>query len=174
MHTDLEHCVLGVIWLCGPCSAYSVRKEFEQSPSAYWSASTGSIYPVVKRLTAAGLVTAASVEDGRRTRDLKITESGLKALRRWISLMDRASTAATYDPVRTKFTFLDAMPAADLRVLIETAAAETTLRIAELREREDRLTDRQHRMERIAMRGARYELEARLRWLTAISDELAS
>ncbi|HEY0116843.1 MAG TPA: PadR family transcriptional regulator [Allosphingosinicella sp.] len=167
IRTELEYCALGVIWRRGPCSAYEVRSEFARSPSAFWSASAGSIYPVVGRLVAARLVAATERQVGRRkSKLLELTDSGLAALRSWICTLDRASTAATYDPIRTRFSFLDAVPDPERRdAVIATALAETRARLDELCAEEQGLGGAAHDMERIAMRGARRELEARIAWL---------
>ncbi len=56
--TELESTVLGVVWLRGPCTAYVIRQEFLASSSSYWTASTGAIYPVLRRLEGAGMIRA--------------------------------------------------------------------------------------------------------------------
>jgi DNA-binding PadR family transcriptional regulator len=168
--TELEHCALGVIWQRGPCTAYAVRNEFAKSPSAYWSASSGSIYPVIKRLLAAGLIEAQTLTDGRRvSRALQVTTAGLDALRLWIEEIDRAATSATYDPIRTRMLFLDALTAsAEREAVLDKAAEETKSRLAELK-----ATARSDEpMEMIAMLGAVYELKARLEWLQEIRPQL--
>ena len=48
--SELEGAVLGVIWQEGPCTAYTIRKQFVASPSPQWSGSAGAIYPLVRRL----------------------------------------------------------------------------------------------------------------------------
>src|SRR6476659_7226575 len=54
--TELEQCVLGVIWRDGPMTAYEIAALFTKSLSPYWSGSAGAIYPVVQRLRKRGLV----------------------------------------------------------------------------------------------------------------------
>lgn len=172
--TELEHCVLGVVWRRGPCSAYAVRNEFARSPSAYWSTSAGSIYPVVERLVSAGLVSSRPTTVGARgSRALELTDEGRRTLRGWVAHVDPLSTTATYDGVRTKFTFIDALPSRDeRRRVIDQTIAHTSIQIDELRRREGDPGETLDAIERISMRGARYELEGRRRWLLEIADEL--
>lgn len=163
--TELEHCVLGAVWRLEPCTAYDVRREFARSPSAHWSASTGSIYPVVARLVAAGLVSARERTAGRRrSRVLDVTAAGRAVLTTWISTVDRPSTSATYDPVRTRLIFLGLLAPAARGPVLEAMAAETKRRLEELRRAED-APEAATSFDKVALLGARYELEARLRWL---------
>jgi DNA-binding PadR family transcriptional regulator len=170
IRTELEHCVLGVIWQRGPCSAYAVRAEFAKSLSAHWSASAGSIYPVVERLVDAGLVRARARSNGRRaSRELTISKRGLSSLRRWIERIDRTATSATYDSVRTRFLFFKALPLEeDRNAAFAKAVEETKASLAEL----EALDERDEPMEALATLGAQYELKARLAWLGAIEMHL--
>ena len=174
IRTELEHCALGVVWQRGPCSAYVVRSEFAKSPSGFWSASAGSIYPVVERLIGAGLVEAEAKSDGRRaSRLLRITDAGRAALRSWIEELDRGSTSATYDPVRTRLLFLSALPPGrPRRAVLEKARDQTSARLEELRARRKALECDEERMEALATRGAEYELEGRLAWLSEVETQL--
>jgi DNA-binding PadR family transcriptional regulator len=167
--TELEYCVLGVIWRQGPCSTHAVRNEFARSPSAHWSASAGSIYPVVRRLAAARLIHSSDQPDRRRVvRDLSITPLGLADLRKWILRIDREATSATYDSVRTRLLFLRALASEDdRRRAFDVAVTETKARLLELSRETD--TDL---MEQLATIGASYELKARLKWLREIEPRV--
>lgn len=163
--TELEHCVLGVVWRRGPCTSYAVRAEFAASVTAQWSASAGSIYPAIRRLTALALLEARRTAWGRRGKhELSLTAIGAETLRRWIGAIDAAAAGPTPDPVRTRFLFLDALNDAHARrAAIAQAQSETRDRLAVVRAaaRDERLPPG----ERLAMRGAELQLEARLRWL---------
>jgi DNA-binding PadR family transcriptional regulator len=165
--TDLEACVLGVIWRDGPCTAYAVRKELAESTTPRWSDSAGSIYPVISRLEARGLVEAKARRWGDRgKKELAATAGGLRALRRWVPDVNAGGACGpTFDPVRTKFCFLAALDAAGKRRFFldarrETAAVLEGLR-AELRSAPAAPDD----YEALSLLGSIHELEARLRWL---------
>jgi DNA-binding PadR family transcriptional regulator len=169
IRTELEYCVLGVIWRFGPCSAHVVRSEFATSPTAHWSASAGSIYPVVKRLEAAGLIEATS-RPGRRRRitDLSISAAGLADLRAWVLRMDRSATSASYDSVRTRLLFIRSLgSAAERREAFDAALAGTKARLGELQSETD-----EDPMEQLARIGAIHELKGRLLWLSEVERQL--
>ncbi len=171
--TDLEAAVLGVVWSDGPCTAYAVRKQFQQSLSSHWSASTGSIYPLVRRLTEHGLISCRTRHRGQRAgKEYTATSAGRKALRAWIGPpLDRAADG-TFDPLRTRTLFLGLLKQGELEDWLENAAAElkrlekaTRERIAELEQGDNRFTV-------LATQNALSEVRARQAWLATVRREL--
>jgi len=70
----------------GQCTGYAIKAEIERSTRLYWGASVGGIYPELRRLTAAGLVTARDNPRGEATRHhYELTDGGHEALRRWLT-----------------------------------------------------------------------------------------
>lgn len=111
--SELECFVLGLVWQLGPCSAYALRRHMQGSPSTQWSASGGSIYPLMARLERRGLLESrAMAGNGRGRREYRISGRGLAALREWVGppLRPEAVTTA-YDPLRSRARFLGALPA---------------------------------------------------------------
>lgn len=82
--TELEGAILTEISACRNNTAFKVRKSFEQSLSSEWSGSAGAIYPAIRRLVAAGYIAATAAKDGRGTKTLTVTESGMAAHRNWM------------------------------------------------------------------------------------------
>ena len=77
--------MLGAIHRSGPTTAYAIRAEFTRSPTSYYSASAGAIYPVVQRLGQRRLIRSrARKGDGRSSRLLEVTTAGRRALRAWV------------------------------------------------------------------------------------------
>jgi DNA-binding PadR family transcriptional regulator len=81
----LEYIVLG---LCGliPQSGYDITTAFEDG-SISWSASPGSVYPMLKRLEGQGLI-VGNLEMEYETRPKKVytlTDEGGKALDEWLN-----------------------------------------------------------------------------------------
>jgi DNA-binding PadR family transcriptional regulator len=171
--TELELCVLGAIWLRGPCSAYAIRREFAESTSSFWSSSAGSIYPVIHRLLAARLVAVkADTSDGRGTREITATESGRRALIDWIADPPAWTGKASLDPIRTRINFIAVLP--DVAAQRKFVARAEELTSAELAERKaSRNTESREDAERLAALGAICELEGRLKWLRAVRKALA-
>ena len=174
--TDLEAAVLGVIWSDGPCTAYAVRKQFQQSLSSHWSASTGSIYPLVHRLAQRTLLTGRPRRSGRRPgQEYTITSAGRKALRGWVGPpVERAAVDGTFDPLRTRTMFLGVLDREELEQWLDSAATElkrlekaTLHRLAELEAEGNRFT-------LLATRNALGEGRSRKAWLATVRQELLS
>jgi DNA-binding PadR family transcriptional regulator len=111
--TELEGCVLGIVWSQGPCTAYAARRVFLDSPSPYWSGSAGAVYPLLVRLEDRGLVRARAHSLGlRASRRFGITPPGRRMLERWLGppLPDWI-LGIPMDPLRTRMGFLGALPA---------------------------------------------------------------
>ena len=172
--TELENCVLGVVWQRGPCTAYTVRREFQISNSSHWSSSAGSIYPVLARLESLGLIEAEEASWGARgKKHYRVTTSGAASLKTWIGppLPDWAG-AATFDPIRTRMYFLAALPPARRRRFLEEAERITRAELARFRESVHMNAEDPH--ERLASLGIIYELEGRLKWLQVVRREMSA
>lgn len=69
----------------GVDTGYRIKQTLERVASFVWSASYGQIYPELRRLEAAGLVSGREVtEGGRLRREYSLTERGERRLRRWL------------------------------------------------------------------------------------------
>jgi len=70
----------------GHRTGYAIKAEIERSTRPFWGASVGGIYPELRRLTAAGLVTARDNPRGEATRHhYDLTPEGHRVLRRWLT-----------------------------------------------------------------------------------------
>jgi DNA-binding PadR family transcriptional regulator len=70
----------------GPKHGYQLIQEMGERSGGVWSPSPGSIYPILHRLAAAGVVEAEEVEDGRRI--FRLTAKGQQAAERLTLLGD--------------------------------------------------------------------------------------
>lgn len=173
MRSELENVVLAVLWLKQPCTAYVVRKAFDESISAYWSSSAGSIYPLLRRLRRAGLVaTTTRPIDQRAAQLLTLTRQGAAAARNWLTppLPDPAELIG-YDPLRTRMRFLSMMKPAAADRLIDDAHEKLKAALAAVRHAMAKLpvTDV---FDRLAHRNAIVTLAARLRWLQEVRSAI--
>src|SRR5262249_51370324 len=102
-----EGSVLGMIGVKGPCTPYAVRREFMDSPSQYWSASSGAVYPLVLRLQRRGLIRVKGMtRDHRRGNMYELTAAGSQALLYWLGGLDApASISVPPDPIRNRIAF---------------------------------------------------------------------
>jgi PadR family transcriptional regulator, regulatory protein PadR len=65
----------------GPRHGYAVMEALRETASGRLDLPTGTIYPALRRLEAAGLITGSwSVVAGRRRRSYRLTEAGTRAL----------------------------------------------------------------------------------------------
>jgi DNA-binding PadR family transcriptional regulator len=70
----------------GAASGYEIKTKADVSTRFFWAISYGQIYPELKRLEAAGLVTGETDESsGRHRRAYEITAAGEDALREWLT-----------------------------------------------------------------------------------------
>lgn len=107
MLTELEGAILAEIERLAPCTAYGVRRGFQTSRSTAWSGSTGAVYPAIRKLKAAGLVSASPTGDRRGGETLGLTPAGRAAVEAWLSDTDRAVELGL-DPFRTRMGFWSA------------------------------------------------------------------
>lgn len=172
--SELERCVLGVVALRQPCTPYAVRKVFEGSPSAHWSGSAGSIYPLMRRLEDAGLLRSAPGDDGRRSRSYRVTASGRRRLRAWLRPPLAEDAWFDFDPVRLRVRFLGLVSAAEREAFLDDALA----RLAEARERAEATLAESPESEdpwrHATSLGALRQVESRIAWLEEVRDGVAA
>ena len=174
--TELESCVLGVVWLRGPCTAYVVRQEFLVSESSHWSGSAGAIYPLLRRLEQERLIRARMHAWGKgKKREFEITDRGLEQLRNWIGPpLPQWTAAPTFDPVRTRMSFLGALPAAKRAKFVAEARKNVD---EEMKILEAKIADHDSEaepFEHLVIKGTIHELEARAKWLSEVAREISS
>jgi PadR family transcriptional regulator, regulatory protein AphA len=76
--------ILGML-AARPRSGYEIKQLVDQSARFFWAASYGQIYPELKRLEDAGLVSGSDASrDGRQRTVYKLTAKGKRAARAWI------------------------------------------------------------------------------------------
>jgi DNA-binding PadR family transcriptional regulator len=169
--TELEGCVLGLIWEKSPCTAYAVRMEFLRSPSAHWSGSAGAIYPLVRRLERQHLIRGEAQGDRRRSKRYRLTSAGRQRLDGWLAPPFAPETIAVPpDPLRTRFRFLAALhPRQQVAFLWE---AQTQIQKELLRCEADMASlPKADRASLWTARGALAALGARLSWLEEVARD---
>lgn len=170
--SELECFVLGLIWQLGPVSAYGIRQHMRASPSRQWSASTGAIYPALRRLEAGGLVAGEELSRGqRRRREYRITGAGEHQLRLWVGPpLGEEVVTVTFDPLRTRARFLGLLSRAERAAWVADALAALD-RVEGLIGAWDEANDGVDPFMGAITRNARLETEARRRWLLTIRAE---
>jgi DNA-binding PadR family transcriptional regulator len=83
--TPTARVILGMLKLGVP-TGYEIKKVIDDSTRFFWTASYGQIYPELKRLRKAGLVTAREEPRGKVKRTVyELTPKGEDALREWLT-----------------------------------------------------------------------------------------
>lgn len=163
--TDPEAFVLAQISRAQPVTAYELRKTFSDSPIAGLSSSTGTIYPIVRRLTERGLVQAAAVEgDGRRTERLSCTPEGRKVVREWLRSV-KDSSLLVDDPLRTRILYLDMLSRPEQLKWLQSTRQALTARMVEV---DEYAAAHAGFYEDFAHENARLALTTRIQWIERI------
>lgn len=162
--SELEGCVLGLVWRGGPCTPYAVRCALRASPSPHWGHSAGSIYPIFRRLERDGRVAAEPHATGaRRSLRYRITPSGRAALRRWLGpAVSVFSASLPPDPLRTRVAFLGALDPPDRAQFLKEAEARI---LAQMEDAAGYARAADDPWSRLVSDGARATLHARLEWI---------
>ena len=114
--STIEMTVLGIAYLRGPCSIYTLYKELSTSASTYHESRAGTAYSVTKRLLKFGHLEPAEGDT------VRISESGLQALRDWIGPpIPMRDVAHTVDLLRLRFFFLGALAPEDRLLFIDSS-----------------------------------------------------
>lgn len=164
--TELEGAILSEIQHRGADTAFKIRRAFQNSPSIEWSGSAGAVYPAIRRLTAHGLIAAATAVSGRRTSILTLTESGGVRLNEWTCDVNRAAGLGL-DPFRLRSGLWDHLPAHQRRAGLKALASKIERQIEELAEYRAALDTVEQRRVDLSIALQR----SRLAWL---ADELRS
>lgn len=119
-YSELEYLILAMIGE-GISSGYAMRKEMNRMRGGRWSAESGSVYRVLRRLEKDSLLTEArrvGVPNRERT-EYELTPQGEALLHSWLTFPpDRNEMAFLVDPIRTRSYFLKRLkPAEQMRVL---------------------------------------------------------
>jgi DNA-binding PadR family transcriptional regulator len=173
--SELECFVLGLIWQLGVASPYDIRRQMQRSPSTQWSASAGAIYPLMRRLQRAGLLSSEAKREGkRRRREYRLTAKGLGVLRCWIGppFGEEVVTVA-HDPLRSRARFLEALTEAERRQWFSAARAALDEVERRVNAWAESATASPTRAARVMNKSGELDVQSRRRWLDE-SDQIMS
>lgn len=119
-YSELEYLILAMVGE-GISSGYAMRKEMNRMRGGRWSAESGSVYRVLRRLEKDNLLVEArkvGVPNRERT-EYELTPQGEALLHSWLTFPpDRSELAFLVDPVRTRSYFLTRLkPSEQVRVV---------------------------------------------------------
>ena len=173
--TELEGVVLGLVHRLQPCTAYAVRMALSRSPSTYWSGSSGSVYPALKRLENTRLLeSTADASDGRSRRLIGLTRAGRAALETWVmGASDPEVVSCVFDPVRARAFFLEILRPRD-RARFASECLSALEKYMEVTRAELAATEDERPLESLANLGAVRDARARVDWMGEVVDKLES
>jgi len=121
--TANEGSLLALVLRRQPVTAYQLFRIYELSPVTSFNASKGSLYPMIARLKAAGLLEGQRIKgDARRSESLRCTPAGRDAVKTWV--MDlRPGHVALDDPLRTKLLSFDCLSEEEQLAWVQRALA---------------------------------------------------
>lgn len=167
--TELEGCVLGLIGVKGPCTPYLVRKEFQQSPTPFWSGSAGAIYPLIERLARQKLIDEVPIaDDARGTKLYILTAKGKKTLKQWLQQSTSPIVTGTPpDPLRNRMEFLGFLTPQIRKRFLEDVRASLESHLKEaVKDSEE--CDQSNYFDYLSIRGVVLAAQARLDWIVEI------
>ncbi|WNS46126.1 helix-turn-helix transcriptional regulator [Paenibacillus sp. MMS20-IR301] len=80
----LEHILLGML-MEGTMSGYDLKKTIDQSVGIFYTASFGSLYPALKRLTDKGLISLTETDNSKNKKLYTLLPSGRKEFLDWLA-----------------------------------------------------------------------------------------
>jgi DNA-binding PadR family transcriptional regulator len=130
-----SYVVLGMLRL-GKRTGYDIKQLVDKSTRFFWAASYGQIYPELKRLEEAGLVSGESdPQGGRQRRAYELTADGQRVLDEWLKTPD-VPLAETRDLALLKLFFADGLPPDDAAALARAAGERHAEVVASLEQLE--------------------------------------
>lgn len=166
-YSELEYLILAMVGE-GVNSGYAMRKEMNRMRGGRWSAESGSVYRVLRRLEADGLVLEArkvGVPNRERT-EYELTDLGQGLLHSWLTFPpDRSELSFLVDPIRTRSYFLPRLASHEQARVIKTWMHENKRFIEDL-ERDLRQTPKEeHPVRAMAYNNILFLAHARQEWL---------
>ncbi|MDQ3720888.1 MAG: PadR family transcriptional regulator [Actinomycetota bacterium] len=122
--TPTARLVLGMIHAKGLRTGYEIKRLAEVSTRFFWAASPGQIYPELKRLESAGLLTRSEEPHGGRARNVySVTEGGERVLLEWLTERSASSFELRNEGL-LKLFFADLLPAEQQLELVRAMRAQ--------------------------------------------------
>jgi PadR family transcriptional regulator, regulatory protein AphA len=131
--TPTARVILGMLKL-GATTGYEIKQAIEVSTRFFWGASYGQIYPELRRLADAGLVTgSAAPRGGVKRTEYRLTPEGERALEEWLTAEDYGAFEMR-DELLLRFFFADLLDEADALAVVRRMRERSEWIVARFRE----------------------------------------
>lgn len=172
-YSELEYLIVAMVGE-GINSGYAMRKEMNRMRGGRWSAESGSVYRVLRRLEQDGLLTEArrvGVPNRERT-EYELTHTGEALLQSWLTFPpDRSELAFLVDPLRTRCYFLHRLKPAERVRVVKAWLQESKQFIADL-ERDLDSGSTAEPIRNMGYQNLLYLAEARHEWLRRLLGQV--
>lgn len=166
-YSELEYLILAMVGE-GVNSGYAMRKEMNRMRGGRWSAESGSVYRVLRRLESDGLVSEArrvGVPNRERT-EYELTRTGEGLLNSWLTFPpDRTELGFMVDPIRTRSFFLGRLSHIEQGRVLKTWLQENKRFIEDLEREVVPLGAKDSPLRRVAYQNLIFLAQARQEWL---------
>lgn len=156
----------------GVNSGYAMRKRMNRMRGGRWSAESGSVYRVLRRLERDGLVTEArrvGVPNRERT-EYELTPHGSSTLMSWLTFPpDRSELGFLVDPLRTRSYFLARLRPADQARVVRSWLLESKQFLSDLKREIDAMPSTDT-LPNAGYLNLMYLAEARHEWLKKLQS----
>ena len=143
LYSELDYLILAMVGT-GVTSGYAMRKEMGKIRGGRWSAESGSVYRVLRRLERDGLLIQSGkvgIPNRERT-EYELSVQGESLLHSWLCFPpDRAEFAYLIDPVRSRCMYLGRLKATEQVRVVKSWLQESKLLIVDLQREMNDLED---------------------------------
>jgi DNA-binding PadR family transcriptional regulator len=165
-YSELEYLILAMVGE-GINSGYAMRKEMNKMRGGRWSAESGSVYRVLRRLERDNLLCEArkvGVPNRERT-EYDLSRSGEALLQSWLTFPpDRGEMAFLVDPLRTRCYFLHRLKPNERIRVVKSWLQESKQFVADL-QRDLDATTTSDPIRNVGYMNLLYLAQARHEWL---------
>ncbi len=165
--STLEMTVLGIAWMRGPCTIYTIMQELSRSASTFHKSRAGTAYSVANRLLEFGLLETLPCPEGDK--QVRLSEMGAQTLRTWFDLpIPEADVAHTADLLRLRFFFIEIVELDQRLEFIKGARQELEKLLSRCEALVAKNQDHGDFYGALAMLSILYETRARIQWLDTV------
>jgi DNA-binding PadR family transcriptional regulator len=173
-YSELEYLILAMVGE-GVNSGYAMRKQMNRMRGGRWSAESGSVYRVLRRLEQDQLVHEArkvGVPNRERT-EYDLTPQGDAVLQSWLTFPpDRAEFSFLVDPLRTRAYFLERVKPAEQVRIVKTWLQENKQFVHEIEREVEELRKEAGPLPVMALQNLLCLAQARQEWLRKLLQTL--
>jgi DNA-binding PadR family transcriptional regulator len=171
-YSELEYLILAMVGE-GINSGYAMRKEMNRMRGGRWSAESGSVYRVLRRLEKDGLLLEArrvGVPNRERT-EYELTPHGEGLIHSWLTFPpDRTELAFLVDPIRTRTYFLSRLKPVEQARVVKSWLQESKQFVSDL-QRDLEITT-QNPVRDAAYNNLLFLAQARHEWLKKLLSQI--